>query len=249
MAMFSHLTLIPAAGLLLALLLTGLEAGRWIGKALPRIAQPPDHLLSAMLGLLALLLGFTFSLALNRHEARRDLVIAEANAIGTTWLRVRLLDEPHRTTLQSQMRAYLSVRLDWSEVDADANAMAATQAMQETLWTSLGKAVQDAPSSLLVRGLMDSMNESFDLAAARAAARSAHLPDRVLEVLILYMLVCALILGSVSSASDTRHRVAYGLLMLLLVLAFSLILDIDRSRSGGIQISQRPLEDLAASLR
>ena len=57
------------------------------------------HLLSAVLGLLALLLGFSFSMAMDRYETRRQLVIQEANALGTTWLRVQLLDEPDRAAV------------------------------------------------------------------------------------------------------------------------------------------------------
>jgi hypothetical protein len=66
-----------------------------------------DHLLSAVLGLLALLLGFTFSLALNRYEARRDLVVQEANAIGTTWLRAQLLEPPNSAAMSNLLRSYL----------------------------------------------------------------------------------------------------------------------------------------------
>jgi len=64
-----------------------------------------DHLLSAVLGLLALLLGFTFSLALNRYEARRDLVVQEANAIGTAWLRAQLLEPPNKAAMSGLLRS------------------------------------------------------------------------------------------------------------------------------------------------
>ena len=71
----------------------------------------PDYLLSAVLGLLALLLGFTFSLALERYEGRRDLVMGEANAIGTSLLRADLLQEPVRSSLVDALGAYVEARI------------------------------------------------------------------------------------------------------------------------------------------
>src|SRR3954467_15474633 len=67
---------------------------------------------SAMLGLLALMLAFTFSMALTRFEARRDALLNEANAIGTTALRARLLPDPHRSETLKLLREYVQIRLD-----------------------------------------------------------------------------------------------------------------------------------------
>jgi hypothetical protein len=67
---------------------------------------------SAMLGLLALIIGFTFAMALSRFEARREAVLNEANAIGTTALRARLLPEPHRAEALKLLREYVQLRLD-----------------------------------------------------------------------------------------------------------------------------------------
>ena len=67
---------------------------------------------SATLGLLALMLAFTFSMALTRFEARRDAVLNEANAIGTTALRARLLHEPQRAETLKLLREYVQIRLE-----------------------------------------------------------------------------------------------------------------------------------------
>src|SRR3954452_11316694 len=67
---------------------------------------------SAMLGLLALMLAFTFSMALSRFEARRDAVLNEANSIGTTALRARLLPDPHRSETLKLLREYVQIRLE-----------------------------------------------------------------------------------------------------------------------------------------
>jgi hypothetical protein len=93
------------------------------------------------------------------------------------------------------------------------------------------------------------MNQSFDLASARTVARSAHLPDRVLHILLLYATLSAVMLGYMTAASGRPHRAATILLLVLLTLALVVILDVDRPLSGGIQVSQQPLDDVRASMR
>ena len=209
----------------------------------------PDHLLSAVLGLLALLLGFTFSLALNRYETRRELVVQEANAIGTTWLRARLLEEPARTEMSRLLRVYADARIGWSDHEVRATDMALTARLQQQLWAVAGSAIRADSSPQLSRAVMDAMNESFDLAAARLAARSAHIPGRVLQVLLLYAALSMVMLGYILAANGRHHRIATSLLLMLLSLALTIIHDIDRPRSGAIQVSQQPLLDLRQSMR
>jgi hypothetical protein len=212
-------------------------------------AESHDHLLTAILGLLALLLGFTFSLALNRYEARRELVVQEANALGKTWLRAQLLEPSSRAEMSGLLRDYLDVRLAWSEASVAPPIAARTDALERKLWDATGRVVRSDPSPQLSRALMDSMNESFDLASARAATRVAHVPDRVLDVLLLYALLSAAMLGYTSAAKGKPQRIATGAVMVLLTMAMVMILDIDRPRSGAIEVSQQPLEDLKQSWR
>jgi hypothetical protein len=246
---------LPVLGLLvLALLAISVEAGYrgqgWLIRKRPA-DHPSDgqnHLLSAILGLLALLLGFTFSLGLNRYEARRAMVVQEANAIGTTWLRAQLLEEPNRTVMSGLLRAYVDARLAWSMSGADDADLAATSALQAKLWTTTGAAIRTDSSPQLSRAVMDAMNDSFDAASSRAAERAAHIPDRVLEVLLLYAALSMLMLGYTLAAAGRPHRIATGMVLLLLSLAVVVILDLDRPRGGSIQVSQQPLVDLKAGL-
>jgi hypothetical protein len=240
--------------LFMAVLAIGVEVGyrgqRWLTRH--KAAEgggAPDHLLSAVLGLLALLLGFTFSLSLNRFEARRDLVVREANAIGTVWLRANLLEEPARGELRGLLQQYVDVRLAWSETEGDGHTMAATNSLQNQLWAVTGRAVRADSSALLSRGLMDAMNDAFDLAGSRAAARAAHIPGRVLGVLLLYAALSMVMLGYMLAAGGRPHRLATTLLLALLSLAVVVILDLDRPRDGAIQVSQQPLIDLKAGMR
>ncbi|TWB40574.1 uncharacterized protein DUF4239 [Nitrospirillum pindoramense] len=239
--------------LFMATLAVGVEVGYrgqlWLSARNQGKGAPPDHILSAVLGLLALLLGFTFSLSLNRFEGRRDLVVREANAIGTVWLRANLLEEPERQELRELLRRYVDIRLAWSDTDGADNDIAATSALQGQLWAVTGRAVRSDSSPLLARGLMDAMNDAFDLAGSRAAARAAHIPGRVLGVLLLYAALSMIMLGYMLAAGGRPHRLATTLLAALLSLAVVVILDLDRPRDGAIQVSQQPLLDLKSEMR
>jgi hypothetical protein len=110
-------------------------------------------------------------------------------------------------------------------------------------------AIRTDPSAQLSRGLMDAMNDSFDLASARVAMRQAHIPDRVLAILLLYAFLSAVMLGYILSANGRPHRIATAMLLALMTLALIVILDLDRPRTGAILVSQQPMIDLKASLR
>ncbi len=241
---------------ILTALAISMEVGRRWQSLLSRsaisrgeVGPVPDHLLTAMLGLLALLLGFTFSLALNRYEDRRALVVAESNALGTAFLRSQLLEAPVRDRLGALLSAYVDVRVEWSRRAGTGADDPRQASLQKRIWAEVGRAIRSDPSQQLTRGLMDAVNESFDLAASRAAARGAHIPGAVLEILCLSAALAALMLGYTIGASGTRHRLAALLLLLLLALALTMIFDLERSVSGTIQVSQEPMELLRASMR
>jgi hypothetical protein len=174
-------------------------------------------------------------------------VVQEANAIGTTWLRVQLLDEPYRTEMSGVLKQYADARLMWS--DASGGDLGPTQALQDRLWTGMQHMAHGAVQPMVVRQVLDPLNEAIEAQAARTAARSARIPDRVLMILVLYSALSMVMLGYILAINGHRHEVATGLLLVLLALAFAVILDLDRPRSGAIQVSQQPLIDLRASMR
>jgi hypothetical protein len=208
-----------------------------------------DYLLTAMLGLMALLLGFTFSLAFNRFEARRDLVVKEANALEAAWQHMKLLQEPDRSAVQALLRDYVETRSHWSETYAGRDGFAPTRERQDKLWDAAGAAARAEPSVAVGRGLLESLGTSFDMATARLAGRSTNIPDHVLNVLLLYVVLAVVLLGEVSATRDGLHRPSTWLLLVLLTLALLIILDLDRTSEGAIMVSQQPLLDLRAGMK
>jgi hypothetical protein len=205
-----------------------------------------EFLLSAMLGLLALLLGFTFSLSLNRYDTRRGLVTQEAQAIESTWLRVQLLDEPYRTDLSRGLKRYADARLTWS--DATGGNLNATHEMQRQLWLAVQPLAHSGTSPIVVRQVLDPLNEAFDAQIARQSLRAARIPAEVLAALVLFASLSMVMLGYILGTHGYRQIVPTALLLLLLSLAFTVILDLDSPRNGLIVVSQQALIDVRATM-
>lgn len=240
-----------ALGLLL-LMLVAVRAGAMAQKRFAPAAADGESseglLLSAALALLGLLIAFTFSLAISRFDARRDMVVTEANAIGTAWLRAGLAGGPQDRELQQAITRYTDVRMGLS-AGRDAAAVERETAKQQAMvWAALERTVAKAPSAL-VNSTVIAVNEMFDAASARKAERAAKIPARVLDLLVLYTVMSAGIVGYVMSASGRRHRAVTSILFALLALAITLILDLDRPRQGSILVSQQPMLDARAAIQ
>jgi len=204
------------------------------------------YVVSAVLGLLALLMGFTFSLALDRYEDRRELVLQEANAIGTAYLRAQLLPEPSRSQLSATLMAYTANRLDLSRPhDERFDALlAANDEMLVDLWAQTKQVPVIAGANPITGLFVASVNDVIDLDASRKNARASKVPSAVYAVLMIYILIAAAILGY--SLIGFWARFAAVILFGLLNLSLLLILDIDRPLVGELREQQQPMEDLQA---
>jgi hypothetical protein len=208
------------------------------------------YIVSAVLGLLALLMGFTFSLAVDRFETRRVLVLEEANAIGTAYLRSQLLAGPDRARMSDLLIRYTDNRIALAKARPGGTAQQQLLAINDGLITDLWAGTSAAFES--IKGLdfssayLDSLNALIDLDASRKTARAARVPTEVFVVLFVYLVTTAGVLGYV--LKGTRGRLAAGFLLALLTLSLMLIMDINRPVAGGVSESQRPMEELKASL-
>ena len=209
------------------------------------------QVMAGVLGMLSLLMAFAFSLALNRYEQRRELVITEANAIETLGSRLPLLAPVVRDPLGGQLATYAATRVAAGQVGdpqrADAlfaKGEAIHNALSAQLLASLPQGPADARTTLLVQAV----DAVADVAAERRAARAARLPDLVLALLVLYCFAGAGMLGYTLDRSGARHRLASAVFFALLVFAFLTVLDLDRPRGGAILVPQDELERVAGTL-
>jgi len=132
--LFGAMCLAAAVGVLLKI------SRREAGKDAEGEGGQEGYVVSAVLGLLALLLGFTFSMATDRFDARRALVLEEANAVGTAYLRAQLLDEPHRQRTTDLLLRYTDTRIALAKAQPGSaeqrRLLAVNDAMLTDLWTA-----------------------------------------------------------------------------------------------------------------
>jgi hypothetical protein len=238
---------------LFLLLMLCFRLGLWLrglGKHSDNRTDDEGYLLSAALALLGLLIAFTFSLALSRYDSRRLLVVQEANAISTAWLRAGLADGETGRALQQSIVRYADLRISLpqsaNETEAD-RIEARTAKLQSVLWQEM-KAALATLSAPVATTLITAMNEMFAVAAARKAERAAHIPSDILTVLILCAAMSAAIIGYVLGSTGRSHRTVTTILFSLLTLALLMTIDLDRPWRGAIMISQTPMIDMRTGL-
>lgn len=245
----------PALAVLVGLSLA-LFAARDVGAALRQrvIRRSPEgdeseddgFVLSGAFGLLALLVAFTFDMALDRFQQRGELVLAEASALGTAWDRMALLENPApaRAALLDYARQRVALGRDPGEItDEDRAGLDASRAR---LWGEALRAVDAARTTPLAPFILAPLDEAFDQATAREMAHEARIPSTVLFALMLYAIVSAGVLGYAAPSPKVRW-VSYGMLGLL-TLAIALTLDLDQPSVGTIFVSERPMVELLADM-
>lgn len=203
----------------------------------------------AILGLLGLMLGFTFVMALSRYDLRRQLVVEEANAIGTTWLRSALVPQPARDSTGKLLQAYVDARLEFYAAGVNQNrlraAMEKSVQLQMSLWRGAISAARNQ-STPITALFIASLNEMIDLDAKRIEALENRIPLAVWLVLTMISLIVSLLAGSIY---PQRMSVVVLLLPIVLAAVMTLIADLDSSRGGLILISQRSMVRLQAELK
>jgi len=208
---------------------------------------------AATLGLLALLLGFTFSIALQRYDARRELVVAEANAIGTAWLRASLLPTEIQPEMRRLLQDYADLRLrSFSGVidqDAAARLERESRHFHDQMWSRVSAAaVQDTHSEAAAL-LVQATNAVIDLHTARMAGRRAQVPSLVILLLGLVAFVSMMWVGFSHGLGSTRRAGGEVVLVILIASSLAAILDLDRPSRGLVRVSQEPMRALLEGMR
>jgi hypothetical protein len=207
---------------------------------------------AAVLGILGLLLGFTYAFVASRVEARRQAVIEEANAIGTAYLRASLAPEPIRGQLQQLLRQYLDTRIISDDVANDPQrlkeAVATSEGLQTQIWQTASKLLENRTPTTIDSILFTSLNEVFDMHTRRIAAGRDRLPILVFIVLVFIGVVSVGVTGFISGSAGNHRGIVNTLLCLLLTIVLWLIVDLDRPRKGLLRASQQSLIELQQSL-
>jgi hypothetical protein len=236
-----------------ALMLGATEAGFRLGqKSNARTANKTKSQVSAVetaiLGVLGLLLGFTMSMAVSRFEARKQLVLDEANAIGTACLRTELLPPPESSEIASLLRQCVNVRVQFGAGDEDFARLydLHTQAgrLQGEFWTRAVAYGQKDPNPMRAGLLLQSLNQTIDLESARWMAFQNHVPESVIYVNGIVGFLAGSLVGYTFGLNGRRQIFSMCAQALSITLVLAVIIDLDRPRSRLICISQQPMIDL-----
>lgn len=237
-----------------ALVVLSIEGGYLLGRSRHALVNqekeaPVAAIVAATLGLLAFMLAFTFSLAATRFDARRMVVLEEANAIGTSNLRAGLLPEPNRSEIQRLFRDYIDARLEAVHPNLTKQAVARSSEIHRALWAQATSVAAEDPHSIVTGIFIQSLNEVIDVHAKRAMlALHNRVPEMVWLVLYLITGLAMTALGYQEGLSGSRRSLA----VLALAFTFSsvmwLIADLDRPQEGLLRIGQHAMIELRESL-
>jgi len=206
---------------------------------------------AAMLGLLALLLGFTLSMGVSRWDERRDVIVTESNAIGTLWLRAGLLEKHQRDGLRDALRDYADTRIALGGAGGAREAMRAARSRSEFLHTSIWSVVEQAnqpgQSNAVLSSLISGANELIDIHELRISSIENSLPAALFLLLITIASVAIWFFAWSFGASSQGRRTANLMLGILISAVLLVIMDVNRPQRGRITVGTESLQRVSES--
>jgi hypothetical protein len=206
-------------------------------------------------GLLGLLLAFNFSIAQTRFDTRQALLVREADAIGTTYLRCSVLGEEERRACRDRLRRYAALRIaayeayGRSEQRPMMDALSEGERIQNELWTVVARATRASPTPSTAL-LMSSLNDVIDLDSDRRASIRIHVPQAVSLAIMFVCIAWAVLLGYSSGVRRSRSPAGWVVVALVISVVFGVALDLDRPSSGLIttEAAERAMTLLVRSM-
>ncbi len=204
----------------------------------------------SLLGLTALLLSFTFGMAATKYESRRQLIVQEANDIGTTILRCDMYPDSARNLLRADIKNYLETRIDYY-ADGDKEDMIKLVLLQADsisarIWKTTSALSFDQSNRSATEQMVPAVNSMIDIVSTREAARISVVPRMILVVLSILIIVSAFLSGY-GSKNLERNKVLVMAFAIMTTLALYLVVDLDKPRQGFVNLNAA--EQLLVDLR
>jgi hypothetical protein len=238
----------------LAAILLSAEIGHRLGHARHKRAEHEKEptvgaIVAAELGLLAFLLAFTFSLAASWFQSRRETLLDESNAIGTTFLRAKMLPEPEGSQTRQLLRNYVDARIAAVRDGTVESAIQHSIELQDKLWAAATTVAAKDPRSIPTGLFIQSLNEVIDLHAKRLlVALRSRIPTVVWAVLFAVAILSFGSMGYAGGLTGARRSPAVLAVALIFAAVIWLVIDLDRPQEGLLRVSQQPMIELRASM-
>jgi hypothetical protein len=207
---------------------------------------------AGLLTLASFVLGLSFSQAQGRFDARRALVIKEANAIGTTWLRADQLDKAERQRFRQILIDYTSTRLQAYEgpaAESESPNKARYEAElrrsdrdQDEMWNLVSPALLAHSDNLGLSLLMQTLNDTIDVSAEQLQALTTHVPTAVIELTLALVVLAGLSLGLRFAVDGSRPAVLSTVYVVASVIVVTMMVDYDRPQTGFVRVNLNPIK-------
>lgn len=242
------------AAILFVLIVIANEIGLQIGeyyenKSDDDVKSQTTAIQGGIIGILALILGFTFSMSVQRFDNRAASEIAEANAIGTTVLRTNLLPVPLNTQADEFLTKYISLRLEVNDTDLTQTEIRKeyqkkSARLQEKIWNIGVEASKTDPNPVTAGLFISSVNDMIDAQGKRNDQLQRHVPEAIFYLLFVIFIATGLLMGYSSGLGKKNSRMPAIILGLLISLLVFIIIDLDKPRRGVIKVKQDSMESL-----
>jgi len=196
--------------------------------------------------LAAFVVGLSFAQASARFDARRGLVVKEANAIGTTWLRADQLQSNDANRFRGTLTEYTAARLSAYETPHDPalyrKTIDSSNRDQATLWSIASQALRVRPTDLGLSLLMQSLNDTIDVSAEQLQALTSHVPTAILVLTVVLMWLSTLSIGMRFARDNSRPLAMSALFVIASVVVLSMVVDYDRPQTGFVRVNLNPIK-------
>jgi hypothetical protein len=230
------------------------EIGFWLGSLTRSVDEPFDRQISLVrtstAALVAFLIGFAFSGAATRFTDRIDIIVKEANALGTAYLRADTIAEPQRSELKSALKEYTADRitvLSREGRDQVKTLLAKVSGLHKRMWESAIKATQG--NSPLMAVVLPPINEVIDLHSTHLALARRHLPIPIMTALFGTAAIGFGMLGFGNGRVGRRFSVLDSVYGIVLVIALWMTIDLDYPGIGIIRLSNLPVVEALAAMK
>jgi hypothetical protein len=230
------------------------ELGFWLGSQIHGVDEPFDRevalVRASTAAVVAFLIGFAFSGAASRFTARVDVIVQEANALSTAYLRADTIAEPERGELRAALKEYTSDRvqlLSRERRDQIEPLLAKANGLHERMWRSAIKATQgNAPLMAIV---LPPINDVIDLHSTHLAMARRHLPVPIMAALLGTAAVGIGLLGFGNGRAGRRFSVLDSVYGVVLAIALWMTIDLDYPGMGTIQLTNRSFLETLATMK
>jgi hypothetical protein len=236
----------------IALVLGAFEVGYRLGSLRAAATQhekeaPVGAMVGATLGLLAFLLAFTFGFGANLYQEKRAVLLEEANAIGTAYLRADFL--PDAESARRLFREYVDVRLAAAQTGQIGTAIERSEQIQTELWKLASDSARENPASLPISLFVDALNNVIDVHAKRITiALRTRIPPTIWAALYAIAFFAFGTMGYHSGLAAANRSFAVLAVALIFSAVIWLIKDLDTAQEGTLRVSQQAMVDLRNSM-